>query len=244
MTPEELAALARQKRSLLCVALDPADDAFGTRERLTPAVAESLLYRVIEESLPYAIAYKANIAFYERWGSAGWDLLKRIRLTLPSETLTIADAKRGDIRHTSQAYAEAFFDELGFDAITVHPYLGWEALEPFTQRAGKWVFVLLRTTESSPWQEQVWRHILQEKPTHSSAYIGWVWGAQHEEELWTLRKEYPEDWLLMPGFGLQGGRLNPLLPLYPALIVVGRAILRSPSSIREWAAESAKALPI
>ncbi len=156
--------------------------------------------------------------------------------------LAIADAKRGDIAHTSRAYAEAFLGQLGFDAVTVHPYLGWAGLKPFWDWPGKWVFVLVRTTEAPSWQRDIWPRVVQEKPI-SSAEIGWVWGACHGAELKSLRALDPASWLLVPGLGAQGGQLPAGAPLFPALLVVGRAILTAPHTASHWAAQTASFLP-
>lgn len=242
MKPDALAALARRKNSLLCVALDPSEEAFG--KGLTVDQAEGLLLRIIEKTAPYAVAYKLNTAFYERWGEKGWALMRRIRAALPTDSLSIADAKRGDIAHTNRYYAKALYEDLGFDAVTAHPYLGWEALTPFLEYAGKWVFVLLRTTEAPPWQASVWRSIVETAPLETPAKIGWVWGAHHTATLSEFRAKRPNDWLLMPGLGAQGAHIESGLPIYPALLVVGRALLQAPESAANWSAQTAHLLPI
>jgi len=240
---DELIRQAYGKKSLLCVGLDPSEEALPPAVwRGGPPSMEAYLREVIEATQPCAIAYKFNVAFYERWGVEGWAMLSRLREALPPSVLTIADAKRGDIAHTSRAYAEAFLGQLGFDAVTVHPYLGWEGLKPFWDWPGKWVFVLVRTTQAPSWQGDVWQRVVREKP-FSSAEIGWVWGACHGAELKTLRELDPVSWLLMPGLGAQGGQLPAGAPLFPALIVVGRAILKAPHTASEWAAQTASFLP-
>ncbi|GIV26016.1 MAG: hypothetical protein KatS3mg026_1708 [Bacteroidia bacterium] len=243
MKPAELMEEARRKRSLLCVGLDPSEEA------LPPAVwqgglptIEAYLRQVIEATQPWALAYKFNVAFYERWGAAGWEVLSRLRAFLPASVLAIADAKRGDIAYTSRAYAEAFFERMGFEAVTVHPYLGWEALKPFWDWPDKWVFVLVRTTEAPPWQGQVWQEIILSRPA-ASAQIGWVWGAFYGAELKALRQLDPASWLLVPGLGAQGGQLPAGAPLFPALVVVGRSLLKAPHTASDWAAQTASFLP-
>ncbi|MCX7605744.1 MAG: orotidine-5'-phosphate decarboxylase [Bacteroidia bacterium] len=244
MSPGEVYQLAQAKRSLLCVALDPAPEA------LPPSVwkgglsqIERYLREVIDITSSQAIAYKLNTAFYEQWGEAGWGLLRRLRQALPSEALAIADAKRGDIAYTSKAYARAFFEDLSFDAITVHPYMGWEALQPFWSWGGKWVFVLLRTTECPPWQETIWPSIIRERPKDASATIGWVWGAHHAADMGFFRSLCPEDWLLVPGLGAQGGTLSEDSRWFPAFLVVGRAILAAPEETNSWVFRTAQFLP-
>ncbi len=235
-----LEGIVQKRRSLLCVALDPA-------EASSPAEAENQLLSLIKATAPYAVAYKLNTAFYERWGVEGWALLERIRAALPAETFAIADAKRGDIAYTNRFYAEAFFGRLDFDAVTVSPYLGWGALEPFLSWAGKGVFVLLRTTEAPPWQAAVWKAIVEGRPRSSAAQIGWVWGALQLEGLAEFREACPSDWLLMPGLGAQGGKLLEGQPLFPALAVVGRALSQAKdpaASAAQWAQKTRPFLPV
>lgn len=243
MRPGELVEEAHRKKSLLCVGLDPSEEALPpvVWQGGLPAI-EAYLREVIEVTLPWAIAYKFNVAFYERWGTAGWAMLGRLREALPASVLALADAKRGDIAHTSQAYAETFFGRMGFDAVTVHPYLGWAALKPFWDWPGKWVFVLVRTTEAPAWQTSVWQEVVREKPA-AAAEIGWVWGAFYGAELATLRVLSPASWLLVPGLGAQGGHLPAGAPLFPALVAVGRALLKAPHTASEWAAQTASFLP-
>ncbi|MCX8111993.1 MAG: orotidine-5'-phosphate decarboxylase [Bacteroidia bacterium] len=243
MSPAQLYESILQKQSLLCVALDPSEVAFSAETPLSPERAEHRLYEVIEKTTPYAVAYKLNTAFYERWGEKGWELLRRVREALPSDCLCIADAKRGDIAHTNRYYAQAFYEELKFDALTVHVYMGWEALSPFLEYRDKWVFGLLRTTEAAPWQTSIWRRVIEEAPLNTAATIGWVWGAHYGPELWELRQIRPNDWLLIPGFGAQGGELAKETPAFPALITVGRTLLQQPEAAAEWAARSACFLP-
>ncbi|MCS6895633.1 MAG: orotidine-5'-phosphate decarboxylase [Bacteroidia bacterium] len=244
MTPQELEQAARGKNSLLCVALDPSEAALGYEDGSSPERAEARLHSIIEYTAPYAIAYKLNTAFYERWGAAGWTLMKRLRSLLPTDTLSIADAKRGDIAHTNRYYAQALYEDLGFDAVTLHPYMGWHALEPFWSYQGKWAFILLRTTEAPAWQRVIWRQILLEEPKTLPANIGWVWAAHHTDaELLELRQNRPTDWLLMPGLGAQGAQLPSTNLLYPALLVVGRALLQRPEEAQTWASLTARYLP-
>lgn len=244
MRPTELEALAFDRRTLLCVGLDPDPVLLAKqRRRLSLDWIAGFLGEVIEAARPYALGYKFNSAFYERWGQRGWAMLKKLRAHIPSTHLTIWDAKRGDIAHTSHAYAQAAFGELGFDGVTVHPFMGWSALAPFYAWSGKWVFVLLRTTEAPPWQAQVWPLIHQERPRDTPAYLGWVWGAHHESELSELRQRDPHTWLLIPGLGAQQAHLSTSAPVFPALITLSRAILQDPASIPKWASQTASFLP-
>jgi len=246
MSPEALWAVAEARQSFLCVALDPSSEALpaeveAAAQKGNLAEVEAFLKKVIQETESHAIAYKLNTAFYERFGPEGWHMLAKVTEALPSGVLTIADAKRGDIAYTNAAYAEAFFERYGFDAVTVQPYLGWGTLAPFLRYEGKWVFVLLRTTEAAPWQRQVWPQIVAERPSSSLATIGWVWGAHVSGEVAQLRALRPRDWLLMPGLGAQGGEVQAGLALTPFLAVVGRSLLQAEfpgQAAQAWAART------
>jgi orotidine-5'-phosphate decarboxylase len=243
MSPERLTELAQQRKTLLCVGLDPAPEAFPPNHQWHISWIGAYLREVIQASLPYVIGFKFNSAFYEQWGVEGWRLLEALRAEIPTDYLAILDGKRGDIAHTNGAYARAVFETLGFDAVTVHPYMGWESLRPFYEVAGKWVFVLLRTTEAAAWQQQVWPTILREKPISTPATIGWVWGAHHGDALQALRQVDSRSWLLMPGLGAQGAEITPDLPVYPALITLSRSILRDPATLPLYQARTAAFLP-
>ncbi|MFN8923434.1 MAG: orotidine-5'-phosphate decarboxylase, partial [Sphingobacteriia bacterium] len=139
MHPDTLKSLAHTRRSCLCVGLDT------DPELLPPAVHGDVLAfnkAIIEATLPYALAYKFNLAFYEAQGLAGWRALEESLALIPEGYLTIADAKRGDIGNTARRYAQAFFEQLNFDAITVAPYMGHDSILPFLDYPGKWVFLL------------------------------------------------------------------------------------------------------
>ncbi len=127
----KLEELSRQKKSLLCIGLDI------DLERIPPFLLTELdpLFHfnreIIEATQDCAVAYKLNIAFYESLGIPGWELLERTLAIMPQNVLVIADAKRGDISNSSKKYAETFFHTYNFDAITVNPYMGFDALQPF-----------------------------------------------------------------------------------------------------------------
>jgi len=241
--PAQLLELARRRQSLLCVGLDPSFEVLPPSHHRQLSWIKGYLSEIIQAALPHAIAFKFNSAFYEQWGAEGWALLKALRAQVPEDYLAILDAKRGDIAHTNRAYARAIYEELGFTGVTVHPYLGWESLRPFYEVEGKWVFVLLRTTEAPSWQATLWREIVSEKPVGSPATIGWVWGAHHGQALQALRQREKDSWLLIPGLGAQGAEMSPDWPVYPALITVSRAILRDPGSLPEWHRKTALYLP-
>ena len=120
---------------------------------------------IIEATAEYAAAFKFNLAFYEANGADGWRQLAQsvefLRASHP-DILTICDAKRGDIGNTSAAYARAIFDQLGFDAVTLNPYLGGDALQPFLDYADRACVILCRT--SNPGSAELQNLIAQDQP--------------------------------------------------------------------------------
>ena len=135
--------------SLLCVGLDSAPERIPERFQREESPQFAFNRWIIEQTHPYTSAYKPNIAFYEAAGEAGLHALALTLDYLRAEhpaILTICDAKRADIGSTNAGYVTAIFDRLGFDAVTLHPYLGQEALAPFLSRADKGCIVLCRTS--------------------------------------------------------------------------------------------------
>src|SRR5664279_2496120 len=135
--------------SLLCVGLDSALDKLPERFRADEHPQFAFNRWIIKQTHSFASAYKPNIAFYEARGDQG---LRDLKLTLDylreqhPDIFTICDAKRADIGSTNAGYVEAIFDWLGFDAVTLHPYLGREALAPFLERRDRACIILCRTS--------------------------------------------------------------------------------------------------
>ena len=139
----------READSLACVGLDPvvAQMPAEFASSKNPLAAWSV--RVIEQTHRFVCAFKLNLAFYEAEGQAGLaaleQTLEHLRLQHP-DIPVIGDAKRGDIGTSSEAYARSLFDRLGFDAVTLNPYLGRDALEPFLRRADRGCIIVCRTS--------------------------------------------------------------------------------------------------
>jgi len=135
--------------SLLCIGLDPELDRIPARFRGDEWPLFAFNRWIIEQTHSYAAAYKPNMAFYELRGAQG---IRELELTMEylrseyPEIPTICDAKRGDIGNSNRGYAVSIFDEMGFDAVTLHPYLGKEALAPFLERRDKVCIILCRTS--------------------------------------------------------------------------------------------------
>lgn len=173
---------------------------------------------IIDATLPYAVAYKPNIAFYEAHGLSGWEGLQKTIEYLPEDVFTIADAKRGDIGNTSSMYARAFFETMNFDSITVAPYMGRDSVKPFLDFKGKWA-ILLAATSNPGFDDFEDLNLekgckLYEEVINSSQHWGstdnlmYVVGATRPEQLENIRKMIPDHFLLIPGVGAQGGDLS------------------------------------
>ena len=175
--------------------------------------------RIVEATAETACAYKPNAAFYEALGVDGFRALEEtvaaVRSAAPHAAV-ILDAKRGDIGSTNAGYVAAAFDELGADAVTVHPYLGGEALAPFLARSEKLVFVLARTSNPGAGEFQdllsdgvpLYRHVARAVANNWNAAgnCGLVVGATYPEEMREIREDIPPDMpILIPGVGAQGG---------------------------------------
>jgi len=233
----------RRKQTPAVVGLDPrfellpASVVASARERLSDEVEvvasafEEFCCRVIDVVAPLVPAVKPQAAFFEEWGPVGATALARvIRHARSAGLLVICDAKRGDIGSTAEAYARGFLAGenpdaaiWAADALTVNPYLGRDALEPFVRVAderGGGVYVLVRTSNPGAGLFQdlvvdgrpVYRHVaeLVEELAADSAdadgfgVVGAVVGATYPEELAELRQVMPHVPLLVPGFGSQG----------------------------------------
>lgn len=212
---------ARSVHSLLCVGLD------SDYERLPAPFREQELPQfsfnrwIIEQTHDYCSAYKLNIAFYEARGKQG---IHELKLTADylcerhPDIFTICDAKRGDIGTTSRQYATAIFDQLGFDAVTLQPYLGRDALEPFLNRADNISIILCRT--SNPGSGELQCLEVNDKPLWQivAERVCNVWnanencmlvvGATYPEELQRVRSIVGDMTLLVPGIGTQGGNVE------------------------------------
>jgi orotidine-5'-phosphate decarboxylase len=221
MTAEDLFNNIREKQSFLCIGLDPDLAKFPESVLETDDPVYEFNKKIIDSTNEYAVAYKPNIAFYESLGSSGWWSLEKtveyIRKKYP-EIFLIADAKRGDIGNTSQKYAAAFFDNFGFDAITVAPWMGEDSVRPFLDYAGKWTVLLALTSNPGANDFQLAREagsdmyfyekVLIEASTWGTPdNLMFVIGATRPDMFRRVREIIPDHFLLVPGVGTQGGSL-------------------------------------
>ncbi|OKS85488.1 orotidine-5'-phosphate decarboxylase [Mucilaginibacter polytrichastri] len=211
----------KRKKTFLCIGLDPDIQKIPAFLQQYADPVFEFNKRIIDATKDLCVAYKPNAAFYESRGIKGLQSLIDTYKYLPKECLSIIDAKRGDIGNTSDQYAQAFFNEeasgMGFDAITVTPYMGNDSVTPYLKYEGKWVIILALTSSagSKDFQYLTTEHghlyeaVIQKANTWAGAdRIMYVVGATKSEEFTSIRKFAPDNFLLVPGVGAQGGSLE------------------------------------
>lgn len=213
-----LEALVQEKKTCLCIGLDPRIDP-ALPGAASAIVAENR--RIIEATAPYAAAYKPNLAFYEALGPAGLEALEKTIALVPEGIPVILDAKRCDIDATAEAYASALFGRLRGDAVTLSPYMGRDAVDPFLEYADKGIFLLARTSNKSASQfqdllvagsaagaiEPLFAKVARECASWSRS-IGLVVAGNDIEGMRAVRAAAPQAWFLAPGIGAQGGKAD------------------------------------
>jgi orotidine-5'-phosphate decarboxylase len=225
MNHSELFKLIQKKKSFLCVGLDSDLNKIPKHLLASDDPVFEFNKQIIDTTLPFAVAYKPNLAFYESRGIKGMVSLEKTMNYLENfkdQVFTIADAKRGDIGNTSTQYAISVFDKqasgFSFDAITVAPYMGADSVQPFLAFPGKWAIVLALTSNKGSDDFQLFADVnetrLFERVLERTSKWGtadnmmYVVGATKAEMLEGIRKIVPDHFLLVPGVGAQGGDLN------------------------------------
>jgi orotidine-5'-phosphate decarboxylase len=257
---DRLLASARRSRSWLCVGLDPDPghypDGLGAEDTLEFCLG------IVEAAADVACCVKPNAAFFEALGDVGHDALHGLVEAMPPGLPVILDGKRNDIGSTARRYAEAAFDGLGADAVTVTPYLGRDTVEPFARYADKGVFLLARTSNASAGDFQdltltgpdgkpakLYEAVARKAMEWNREFgnLGLVAGATYPDELAQLRAVCGDGVpLLVPGVGAQGGDARTSLAKGGdgqgrfAVVNVGRAILQAGSG-PDWRQQAAAA---
>jgi orotidine-5'-phosphate decarboxylase len=225
MNYQQLTALIKEKRSFLCIGLDTDPEKIPQHLHNFDDPVFEFNRQIIDATIDFAVAYKPNMAFYESEGIKGWKSLEKTINYLRNfkdSVFTIADAKRGDIGNTSERYAKAFLAEpptgLGFDAITVAPYMGSDSVKPFLKYPDKWVILLALTSNPGAFDFQTQKlhngQMVFETAIQKSLEWGttenmmYVVGATKSEMLAEIRSIIPDHFLLVPGIGAQGGSLE------------------------------------
>lgn len=222
---EKLKKISQKNQSLLCVGLD------SQFERLPSFLKKknSPLYlfnkQIIDHTFDLVCAYKLNLGFYLKLGSFGIKQLELTSLYLKKQFPNIPfiiDGKFADIGNTSKEYADFVFSHLKADAVTLNPYLGKDALEPFLNQKEKGLFILCKT--SNPGSDEFQNLFIKDKiPFYQKiAYqvvnfwnenknCGLVVGANYPLQLKKIRQLAENLWILVPGIGPQGGDLEEVL---------------------------------
>ena len=209
---EALRERATRLNSWVCVGLDPAREYMPAHMRSGAGALSRFLLPIIESTLDVACCYKPNLAFYLAEGLEGMQTLQDVREAIPGDVPVILDAKVGDIGSSAAAYARAAFDTWGFDAITVNPFIGDEAVLPFAKYAEKGAYLLARTSNPGSTRFQghhgLWRRVVEAADVwNDNGNIGLVVGATDPADLEAVRALAPDLPFLIPGIGAQGGDL-------------------------------------
>lgn len=257
---DSLAAAIRAKGNAVCVGLDPRWESLPSELRQrhgsttlasVAAAFEEFCSRVLEIVKPLVPVVKPQSAFFEACGPEGMAVLQRLlRKARDLNLITVLDGKRNDVASTASAYADAAFGGTRLDgrvypvweadALTINPYLGRDAVEPFLEsarRARAGLFVLVRTSNPGAGQFQdllvssgatparpLYQHVGEAVASWARENlgacgmgdVGAVVGATYPAELATLRKLLPEVIFLVPGFGVQGGKATDVAPAFRA----------------------------
>jgi orotidine-5'-phosphate decarboxylase len=218
MTRKQLVEQILQKKSYLCVGLDTDITKIPKHLQQNKNAIVDFNKAIIDATKDLCVSYKINTAFYEALGSKGWDAMEETVNYIPHTHLKIADAKRGDIGNTSSQYAKAFFETLHFDAITIAPYMGEDSVRPFMEYENKWTIVLGLTSNKGAADfemqqlksgEYVYEKVIKTISTWGSPdNLMFVIGATKAMELANIRSIIPDNFLLVPGVGFQGGSLK------------------------------------
>ncbi len=217
---EHLYNTAIRNDSLLCVGLDPRPERFPPDILAQPNPIFAFNRQIVDATRDLVCAYKPNYAFYEAHGLDGLRALCQTIEYIGEQVPVILDAKRGDIGSTAEAYARAAFDTWGAGAVTVHPYLGSDALAPFTAYTGRGIFILCHTSNPGAVDLQtlecagqpLYMHVANlAQRCNQAGNIGLVIGATYPDALRRVRTVAPQMWFLVPGIGTQGGDLEATL---------------------------------
>ena len=209
----------KNKKSFLCLGLDTDIDKIPKHlfDNSDPVFEFNKV--LIDKLNKKIVAVKLNTAFYESRGAEGWTSMKKTINYLNKyypELFTIADAKRGDIGNTSKMYAKAFFENLNFDSITLSPYMGMDTVLEFMDYDEKYPIILALTSNKGAEDFQIPNNLYESVITKSMSLkrakkIMFVVGATKSDFLKHLRNILPDNFLLLPGVGAQGGNISDII---------------------------------
>jgi orotidine-5'-phosphate decarboxylase len=214
---DKLRKASQKNNSLVCVGLD-------TDEKKIPSFLKSeedpvfkFNREIIDSTKDLVCAYKPNLGFYEALGNKGWEALRKTCEYIPPEIPIILDAKRGDIGNTAHMYARALYEVMKADAVTVSPYMGKDAVQPFLEYEDKCAFILCLTSNEGAKDFQL--SMIDGKPLYevvAEKVLNWnergncglVVGATYPDQLKRIREIAPTLPFLIPGVGAQAGEIE------------------------------------
>jgi orotidine-5'-phosphate decarboxylase len=219
---EKLQQATQSNNSLLCIGLDPDPNRIPSHLGSGAHAVVAFNKAIIRATKDIACAYKPNLGFYTLYGHDGIRALQETRRAIPDHIPVILDAKVGDIDVTSAAYARGYFEEMGFDAVTAHPYLGKDGLEPLLRWSDRCVFILAKTSNPGSGDLQdlklantdpertVYEHVASQVAEWQGQFgtCALVAGATYPQEVERIRALAPDIPMLIPGVGSQGGNLE------------------------------------
>ncbi|HWV36010.1 MAG TPA: orotidine-5'-phosphate decarboxylase [Thermomicrobiales bacterium] len=214
---QKLDARIASANSLLCVGLDPVAGKLpagfdGSVESIVAFCRE-----IVAATHDLAAAFKPNLGFFMALGPAGLDALAQVKAAIPDDIPVVLDGKLNDMGETAKAYSHGVFDIFGFDALTVAPYLGEDALVPYLEKEGTCVIILVKTSNPGSGDLQdlelasgqpLYLHVADRcRQWHEqyAADVGMVVGATYPGQLAEIRRRCPDQVILLPGLGAQGG---------------------------------------
>lgn len=217
MTRQQLTNHILNKKSYLCVGLDTELTKIPKHLQSNSNAVINFNKAIIDATKDYCVSYKINTAFYEAMGVKGWQIMEETLHYIPDTHFKIADAKRGDIGNTSSQYAKAFFETLPFDAITVAPYMGEDSIRPFLEYENKFTIVLGLTSNKGANDFEtlitdgsfLYQKVIEKIATWGTPNnLMFVVGATQANQIAQIRTMIPDNFLLVPGVGFQGGSLK------------------------------------
>jgi orotidine-5'-phosphate decarboxylase len=224
LTSQEKLQIQFDKHSHICVGLDPDKSKFPSSILKSDDSIFQFNKEIIDATKDLACAYKLNFAFFEAEGLKGIETLYKTIDYIGSNHFIIGDAKRGDIGNTAEKYANSLFNEFKVDASTLHPYMGFDSIEPFLSYSDKLNFVLVLTSNPGAADfEKVLlvnnKFLYQEVLTkvlswNTKENLGIVFGATQITELEENISSFDKLPVLLPGVGAQGGSLEEVVKLF------------------------------
>ena len=249
----KLKLICEARNNRLCLGLDLDPKKLPTEIGNDLKNMESFAKEIIDATISFCPVYKPNLAFFERFGSKGYALMERLVEHINGRAITIADGKRGDIGNTTIQYATAIFDTIGFDAITVAPYMGRDSINPFIQNKEKGAYILCLTSNASAsdlqfskkGDDSLYEYVAKlSVELNTQNNIGLVVGATNPTQMESLREISPNLSWLIPGIGAQGGDLEASISIGNkngiGIVNVSRGILYAGNGSLDAIVESAQ----